>query len=72
MREQGGGRRLWFAEGTELDISYDDFGARISCGMSSVDVEGVFSGINEKILIGNADGFSFNGYTWTDISGWLC
>ena len=64
--------RLWFAEGTELDISYDDFGARISCGMSSVDVEGVFSGINEKILIGNADGLSFNGYKWTDISGWLC
>ena len=63
--------RLWFAEGTELDISYDDFGARLACGDSSVAIQGVFSGVEEKILVGSAEGISYNGYAWTDISGWL-
>ena len=56
--------RLWFEEGTELAVSYDEFGAKITSGDSSIDIAGFSSGLEEKILIGTADGIQYSGYTY--------
>lgn len=56
--------RLWFEEGTEIDVSYDDFGAKVTSGNSNVVLAGIFSGIEDKILIGAADGIQYGGYAY--------
>ncbi len=45
---------LRFNDGTPLSVAYDDFGARITCGDSSVAVMGVFEGIERHIAYGGA------------------
>lgn len=60
--------RLCFARDAQVDVRYNDFGALVSCGDDTVAIQGVFTGMEEKLLFGADAGAAYSGFSGASLA----